>query len=49
MIIRSIDLRVTRYGGSTPLSKGGGQLFITATSSPFDDERGDNGRHSNDS
>ncbi len=27
MIIRSIDLRVTRYGGSTPLSKGGGTII----------------------
>ena len=48
MIIRSVGLRVTRYGGSTPLSKGG-QLFFTATSSPLDDERGDNSRHSDGS
>ena len=27
MIIRSVGLRVTRYGGSTPLSKGGGDYF----------------------
>ena len=49
MIIRSVGLRVTRYGGSTPLSKGGGQLFFTATSSPLDDERDNNSRHSDGS
>ena len=27
MIIRSVGLRVTRYGGSTPLSKGGAIIF----------------------
>lgn len=49
MIIRSVDLRVTRYGSSTPLSKGGGQLFFTATASPLDDERDNNSRHSDGS
>lgn len=28
MIIRSVRLRVTRYGGSTPLSKGGAIIFL---------------------
>ncbi len=27
MIIRPMDLRVTRYGGSTPLNKGGAIIF----------------------
>ena len=47
MIIRSVGLRVTHYGGSTPPSRG--QSFFTATSSPLDDERDNNSRHSDGS
>lgn len=28
MIIRPMDLRVTRYGGSTPLNKKGGTIIF---------------------